>query len=210
MTKLCILNGPDIGLSFQLRDGATYVGRSIVNDIQIEDQTVSRRHLKTIKRGNRFFIADQKSQNGTFFNGRIIAPGLEIQVNEEQPIAIGMTVICLGQECMEQMISLVDSIGLNRATGERSGIFMAHGDKNNQKKLELPYKVSEVLDENMPTNEGLGRILHYVFDLLKRIDRAAFILVDPETETILDVISKSSERAGESTLPIARRLSGES
>jgi len=49
MTKLHILNGPKIGRSFELSDVATYVGRSLDNDIQIEDKTVSRKHLKIVK-----------------------------------------------------------------------------------------------------------------------------------------------------------------
>jgi pSer/pThr/pTyr-binding forkhead associated (FHA) protein len=51
MTKLYILNGSEMGLSFELKDGTNYVGRSFENDIQIEDKTVSRRHLKIEKKG---------------------------------------------------------------------------------------------------------------------------------------------------------------
>jgi GAF domain-containing protein len=58
--------------------------------------------------------------------------------------------------------------------------------------LELLYKVSELLTANSPINETLEKILDCIFDFLRRIDRAAFILVDPETEKILDVISRSN------------------
>ena len=134
MTKLYILNGPEMGQSFELKDGATYVGRSFENDIRIEDKTVSRRHLKIDKRGSKYFITDLKSQNGTFFKGNIIAPGIEIQAEEGQPMAIGMTVLCFGRGCVEYMMSLVDSIGLTAEIARESGIFLAHGDKTNQKK----------------------------------------------------------------------------
>jgi 3',5'-cyclic-nucleotide phosphodiesterase len=198
MPKLYILNGPEIGQSFQLKDGTTYVGRSLENDIRIEDKTVSRRHLKIDKKGNKFFITDLKSQNGTFFNGNLIAPGIELQAEKGQPIAIGMSVICLGRGCVESMMSLVDSIGLTSEVGGESGIFIAHGDKTNQKKLELLYRVSEALTRNLPINETLEKVLDQLFEFLKTIDRAAFILVDSESETILDVISKSGKPADES------------
>jgi adenylate cyclase len=193
MTKLYILNGPEMGQSFELRDGTTYVGRSLENDIRIEDKTVSRRHLKIIKTGNKLFITDLKSRNGTFFNGNLIAPGIELQAKEGELIAIGMSVICLGHECVESMMSLVDSIGLTSEVGGESGIFVVHGDKTNQKKLELLYRVSETLTLNLSINETLEKVLDQLFEFLKRIDRAAFILVDPATEWISDVISRTSK-----------------
>jgi adenylate cyclase len=198
MTKLYILNGPEMGRYFDLEGGATYVGRSLENDIRIEDKTVSRRHLKIDKRGNKYFITDLGSQNGTFFNGNIIAPGIELQAEEGQPVAIGMTVLCLGRGCVEYMMSLVDSIGLTAEGARESGIFLAHGDRTNQKKLELLYQVSEALTLKLPVNDTLKIVLDQLFAFLKRIDRAAFILVDPDSGQILDAISRSSEPSAES------------
>jgi hypothetical protein len=192
------LNGPEMGRSFELKDGATYVGRSFENDIRIEDKTVSRRHLKIDKRGDNFLITDLGSQNGTFFNGNLIAPGIELQAEEGLPMAIGMTVICFGRACVEHIMSLVESIGLTAEVARESGIFLAHGDKTNQKKLELIYRVSEALMLKIPINETLEIVLHQLFHFLKRIDRAAFILVDPKSQTIMDVISKSSKPSVES------------
>jgi 3',5'-cyclic-nucleotide phosphodiesterase len=198
VTKLHILNGPKIGRSYELSEVATYIGRSLDNDIQIEDITVSRRHVKIVKKGSKYFITDLKSLNGTFFNGNYIAPGLELELKEGVPIAIGMSVICLGTGCAEYMMSLADSIGLTAEVARESGIFLAHGDKTNQKKLELLYRVSEVLTLKQPINETLEIVLDQLFEFLKRIDRAVFILVDPRSETILDVISKSSKPSVES------------
>jgi putative methionine-R-sulfoxide reductase with GAF domain len=199
MTKLYILNGPGMGESFELRDGTTYVGRSLENDIRIEDNTVSRRHLKIDKKGKKYLITDLESRNGTFFNGNLIAPGIELQAKEGEPIAIGMSVICLGHGSVESMMSLVDSIGLTSELGGESGIFVVHGDKTNQKKLELLYRVSETLAPNLPIYETLEKVLDQIFEFLKSIDRAAFILVDPESETILDVVSKACEPENESS-----------
>ena len=199
MSKLHILNGPETGRSYELQHGITYIGRSIDNDIQIKDSTVSRRHLKIVKRGERYFVTDLQSRNGTFFNGNFIAPGLELEVKQGVPIAIGMSVVCLGEGCKEQMIPFLDSIGLTKQTGEESGIFVENRDKTNQRKLELLYKVSDLLKENLPINQTLEKILDYVFDLLKRIDRAVFILVDPETEKILDLISRTAKPSADTT-----------
>ena len=201
MAKLHILNGPEIGRSFELRDVATYVGRSPDNDVQIKDKTVSRRHIKIVRKGNTYLITDLNSRNKTFFNGNYLAPGLELEVRKGMPIAIGMTVICLGDECITQMMPFLDSIGVTKETDKESGIFLVHGDKTNQKKLELLYKVSDLLRENLPVNQTLEKILDHIFDLLRGIDRAAFILVDPETENVSDVISRTN-KPGDNATPL--------
>lgn len=199
MTKLHILNGPDIGQSFELIDGATYLGRSIDNNIRIEDKTVSRRHLRIVKKGPKYFVMDLKSRSGTFYNGNYLASGVEHEVKEGVPIAIGMSVICIGGRSVEEIVPFLDSIELTRESGEQSGIFEVHREKTNQKKLELLYRVAVTLSKDSPLDEVLKEILDHIFELLSRIDRGAFILVDPDTETIADVISKPYNLSDEST-----------
>ncbi|MEJ2724789.1 MAG: FHA domain-containing protein [Deltaproteobacteria bacterium] len=193
MARLYILNGPETGRSFELNRNSIYVGRGSDNDIQIVDRTVSRRHLRIQKRGKRYFLTDLESRNGTFFHGSYVAPGLELEVKQGVPIAIGMSVICIGEGCLEQMVPFLDSVGLLKETGEGSGIFEEHRDKTNQKKLELLYNVSDVLMKNLPERETLQKVLDNIFDLLFRIDRGAFILLDPETKEIRDVVFKSKK-----------------
>ena len=191
MTKLYVLNGPQGGLSFDLNEGPTYIGRSPDNDIQIEDKTVSRKHLRILKRGDTYYITDLKSRNGTFFNGNYLAPAIELEIKEGVPVAIGMSVICLGEACREHMTPFLDSIGLTNETGEESGIFQEHREKTNQRKLQLLYDVSNVLTESLPMREALQKILDHIFDLLRRIDRGAFILLDPETHEIREIVFRS-------------------
>ena len=123
MVKLYVLSGPQKGLSFELKEGRTYIGRSSDNDIQIEDRTVSRRHLRILKTGNAYYISDLKSRNGTFFNGHYLAPAIEVEIKEGVPITIGMSVICFGEICKKHMLPFLDSIGLSKKASEESGIF---------------------------------------------------------------------------------------
>jgi 3',5'-cyclic-nucleotide phosphodiesterase len=192
MTELHVLSGPETSQVFQLDDDAIYIGRARVSNIRVEDKTVSRRHVKIVRRGDKYFITDLKSRNGTSINGNYIAPGLEVEVKESEPITIGMTVLCLGKECKEELSSFLDSAELKKESYEQSGIFEQHGHKTNQKKLELFYKVSEVLRKKPPVKEALEEILNHILGLLGRVDRGAFILTDPETEKTVDVISRSN------------------
>lgn len=193
MDKLHVLNGPEMGQVFEFKDSPTYVGRSEDNDIRIENKTVSRRHLKIVKRENRFFVTDLKSENGTFIGGDPISPGVEVEVEEGWPITIGMCMICLGELPPEQLLPFLDPIGFTEDMAGESGIFAAPQDRTYRKKLEFLFKVSRVIKKDFHINEALEKTLEYILDLLKRIDRVAFILVDPETEKVLDVVSKSKK-----------------
>jgi adenylate cyclase len=190
MSELRVLNGPDIGRSFQLKEGHTSVGRSRENDIQIKDGTVSRLHLRISRKGDRYFLIDLGTQNGTFYDGKYLAPGVEVEAKEGIPIAIGMTILSIGEASLGQTMSFLDSVGLTMETGEDSGIFDVHREKTNQKKLEFIYKVSDLLMQDLPREDTLGKILDLILELLVRIDRAAFILVDPEARKVTQLITR--------------------
>jgi hypothetical protein len=95
-----------------------------------------------------------------------------------------MSVICVGKGCKKEIMPFVDSIQLNRQSTEYSEIFEVHPDSTGQRKLELLYKVSNTLSENWPLNEMLEKTRNYIFQLLARIDRGAFILVIRKLERL--------------------------
>ena len=110
MDKLYIVSGKYEHLSLGLKDQTTHIGRSPENDIQIEDNYVSRKHLELYKKGDTYFIRDLNSANGTFFNGEKIGSKVEQRVKEGDTIVIGMTLICLGESCSERVLSFLDSV----------------------------------------------------------------------------------------------------
>ncbi len=193
MSKLYILNGPEIGQSFQLRDGVNFVGRSLDNEIRLTDKTVSRKHLRVVKREDKYLIRDLKSRNGTFVNGEFMTPGNEVEIREGAPIAIGITVICIGRGCEEQITPFLDAIELIDETNEFNRTLDMQRDRVALQKLKFLYKVSNVLAEDLPLKKRLEKILVHIFDLLKRIDRGVFVLVDPETEQVKEIIYKSNK-----------------
>jgi hypothetical protein len=207
MHKLHVLNGPEMGQAFELEDGLTYVGRSEDNDIQINDKTVSRRHLKIVLRDNRLFVTDLKSENGTFISGDPITSGLEIEVEEGEILTIGMCMICLGQGPVEEMIPFLEPIGFTDETGEILADFAAYRDQTNHRRRAFLSKVSEIIEGNLPLKEALREILENIFVLLKRIDRVAFVLIDPDTQEILDVVSSSKQTTSDTyCLEVVKRV----
>ena len=73
---------------FVLRKEHTSIGRSLENDIVIENSHVSRHHAEIVLHGREFYIADKSSSNGVWVNGKQIkepvrlTPGDHISIEE--------------------------------------------------------------------------------------------------------------------------------
>jgi sigma-B regulation protein RsbU (phosphoserine phosphatase) len=204
MTKLHVINELSKGESHELERDITYVGRSADNDILVKDKFVSRKHLKILCKENRYIIEDLKSTNGTFINGRQIRPGVEYEVSEGLPIAIGMSVICMGETCPEDILAFLNSIDVARDISRKFGLSIKDRRQTPQKNMELIYKVSNVLMESSDLGEIAEKILNYIFRLLKRIDRGALILIDRKTGKISEAITESRKPGADKSEAFSR------
>jgi len=79
---LVVRGGPQAGLRFALLDRVTSLGRSVENDISLDDITVSRRHAVIERTGEHFIIHDNGSLNGTYVNQHRIT-SVELQHGDE-------------------------------------------------------------------------------------------------------------------------------
>jgi pSer/pThr/pTyr-binding forkhead associated (FHA) protein len=206
MGKLYVLNGLDEGNSFSLKEGVNTIGRSFENDIILRDKTISRQHLRIVKEANEYRVADLASKNGTFFSGKYLPPDTEFEAKEGMPIVIGMTVVGIGEASVTMTKPYLESVGLTEEAGEESGIFIIHRDKTNQKKLETLYKVSNVLEQNLPLNEALDKVLEIIAELLVEIETASIILIDPFTTKIVLFAHKSRKTEGSHPLKFSPQV----
>jgi len=190
MTKLHILKGPCKGQSFELESDEIYIGRSPENDIQIRDKSVSRNHLKLIRKEDEYFIRDLKSTNGTFVDGEKISSGIEFEVGEGLPFAVGKTEVCIGEECLEDIESGQDSSEFAKKPPVNGKEAAKTRPFTFQKNMELMYNVCHVLMESLDIDDILRKILDQILDLFKRTDRGVIILIDHETKAISEEISR--------------------
>jgi hypothetical protein len=72
MALLIVINGATIGKNFQIKHNLTTIGRNPESDIWLNDPTVSRRHAIIRRRGDRFFVDDVGSSNGTFLHRELV------------------------------------------------------------------------------------------------------------------------------------------
>ena len=86
-------HGPGTGQLLPIGEGALILGRSSSCDLRLPHASISRRHARLTRRGERLFLEDLGSQNGTFLDDERLAGPRELQVG--QRIHIGPAVLRL-------------------------------------------------------------------------------------------------------------------
>jgi 3',5'-cyclic-nucleotide phosphodiesterase len=193
MTTLYIIDGHDKRQTVEFSGDSLLLGRSPDSDLQIKDHFVSRKHLRISRKGSRIFIKDLNSRNGTFVNGEPINPGIEVELPEGVPVVMGMTVLCFGEGCAEEIQGFLGSIDVSGLEPEEMEGLAEDRPLTAQKNMELMIRVSDLLTRSKDIRETLKEILNCIFELLVRIDRAAIILLDPEKAKIKEVIYRMRE-----------------
>jgi len=207
MTELYVTEGPYQGHSFTLRKDAVYLGRSSENDILIKDNSISRRHLKISREGKKYFIEDLKSKNGTLLRGEPIEPGQVVEIEKGCPIQLGNTTVCLGEPFSEQVtgtFSPRDTTELGDF--DDTGSFLRDRPGTPYKNMELVFKVSGVLMQSLNIQEILEKVLDYIFELFKRIERGAILLVNRKTGKLEEIIARSRYESGNTTVGYSRTV----
>ena len=86
-------HGPGTGQLLPVSEGALILGRSSSCDLRLPHASISRRHARLTRRGERLFLEDLGSQNGTFLDDERLAGPCELQPG--QRIHIGPAVLKL-------------------------------------------------------------------------------------------------------------------
>jgi PAS domain S-box-containing protein len=203
MSRLFVLNGLEKGAIHDIKEEVIFLGRSPDNHIQIKEKHISRRHLKIVRKGDKYFIEDLRSTNGTYIRDKQIIPGKVFEVKEGVPIGVGNIFFSLGREYKRDVASLqkfVDPASPLNDTAEMDR------PKTSMRNLELIYSVSKILMQSLDLNELFEKILDHIFDLLKRIDRGAILLIDSRSGKITRVIARTNDDAKYAARPYSRTV----
>jgi len=83
----------DIGKVFTLTKPGLIVGRRTAQyapDIELNDEVVSRRHVEILLKGDRYFVRDLGSTNGTMLDDDRILPGNLYELKHNSKIGLGV------------------------------------------------------------------------------------------------------------------------
>ncbi len=91
---LLVVQGPDEGKTYDVREFPVVIGRDTSNQMRLNDDMASRRHAELRFRDGGLFLRDLLSTNGTFVNDNLIT---EVEVNPGDRIRIGRNVLRVGE-----------------------------------------------------------------------------------------------------------------
>ncbi len=87
-------DAPDQHLSVD--KDSVILGRGEECDIHLNVRQVSRQHVRIFRQGNRYFIEDLESKNGTWINGQQLKGSRELTDGDEIQLALAVRLIFIG------------------------------------------------------------------------------------------------------------------
>ena len=122
--SLTILTGTAAGQLFKCGKAAVVIGRSPQADLRLEDDGISRQHVRIRSETGRSWVEDLESRNGTYVNGERIKGGVELRDGDKIQVGLG-TVLRFGfQDALdesfhENLLSSALRDGLTRLFNKR-------------------------------------------------------------------------------------------
>ena len=108
---MCLL-GPDelIGKCWPVKKREISMGRSRKCDICIPDPALSKKHLLIYhEEGNKTFVADQSSTNGTLLDEEKLKANTKVELKDNQKITLGKTVLRFLDKSNPEIISIQEN-----------------------------------------------------------------------------------------------------
>jgi hypothetical protein len=202
---LRVLDGADRGRAFDGLETPVTIGREEGNVIQLNDERVSRFHVKVQSDGERLVLTDLESTNGTKVNGedvrlRVLRPGDLIQV--------GRTMLLVGSR--EQIADRLGKLPPQECKGwfkfksaeqDNSDSSMPWTDVENLQEFLFNHEPPELPDDLSPTQAAqLSELLDYLrvrirglLSTVKEEKSARLSLAATEWQKLLDLQSRLAE-----------------
>ena len=163
MSRLIIIQGPGKGRRIEPLDTGLVVGRQQGLELTLDSAAVSRRHARLSWEGERVYVEDLGSSNGTFIN--------ETRITERQPLWPGDT-LRIGASVIEwEAAPRTDlEMTIHRQTAavtSNAELFRDNAGPKLQAVLQLAHELGQALDAELVLN----RLLEQLLTLFPHADR---------------------------------------
>jgi len=201
---LFFLSGPQQGHLFTLTEGTTLIGRSQECDLVINDNRISRKHLKFKLKEGKAVIEDLDSTNGTFVNGEK-TKHRELKMNDK--VHMSPTTVfkySLADEDEKVALNELYELGVNDPlTGvynKRYFMERLEEELNHAKRFEIPISLAMIdIDHFKKINDSYGhlagdQVLIKTAELMKSICRNTDILARYGGEEFSIILKNTDEK----------------
>jgi len=169
--RLVVIDGPDRGAAFHLKDGEHVVGRAVDAEVRLNDEAISRRHaILTVDDGD-MTVVDLGSHNGTLVNGQRVESG---------PVAVGDHVrfgdtTCRVEPGASSAVATVNVRIVDAGADAPIESRTAGSLPEDSQRLALLYEVGNTINSALRLDKLLDRILVTIFDVVPA-ERGAILL----------------------------------
>jgi len=199
--SLFVIRGNDQGTRFELEGESVGVGRDSSNAVQLHDTEVSRQHAEIRRAEEGYVVADLKSSNGTFVNGRRVE---QHRLSSGDQVQVGGTLMLFTRPPEESGEDLTDHINIahDSQTGDESHIIHSVSQEEGSRtfrleasvpedswlararsNLQVMYRTALAVSHTLEIDELLDRIMELIFEWVEA-DRGCVMLVDPDTKSL--------------------------
>ncbi len=182
MVAIHIIQGPDKGRTFELPDRENVVGRQSPT-AELNDSTVSRRHLRLFPENGKWIVEDLGSANGTYLNGVRLRKAMDVHRGDQ--IRCGATLLVFGGQGRPAPVeldaegNLVDAAIVATVPSNEDSVVIPTPEANAQAvdNLRFLYDLTGEISSIFNVDLLLQRVLDRVFDVLKA-DRGYILLIE--------------------------------
>ena len=189
MPTLHVLQGPDKGRVYGTGQEPAVIGRT-TDQIQLTDNSASRRHAEIRPENGHWILTDLNSSNGTYLNGRrIVSP---TQLKHGDQIKVGSSLMVFGGDESDDGFSTTDALGdmveLGAAGEEGESSILSAVDASEDSVILQPpetadavaawnvvYRIAEMMGTIEPVDAFLVRVCDLIFDHLI-VDRLVMLM----------------------------------
>ena len=222
--RLEITSGPDKGQQYELSGGKYVLGRHPDCEIVVDVGSVSRQHCQVLAEGDRFFIEDLHSRNGTLVNGNAIQQRVALAVGDMIQICdVSFRFLDEWSPPASPDAELFNESSLGTLMFDddvSSSIIMSkvevsthHGQlklvSNAEVKLAALVEINRNLGQALALDEVLPKVLDSLFKIFVQADRGFIILKNLETNALIPRWTKLRRESEGENLRVSRTIINE-
>jgi sigma-B regulation protein RsbU (phosphoserine phosphatase) len=177
VTKLLrVLQGKNLHRQYELAESPVLVGRDESCQIEIDDDSVSRRHARLVLENGTYSIEDLQSRNGTLVNGKKLRG--KAALKDRDRIEIGITLFEFRSSPSVQYESGSGANPNVLCSMDATRVGEAVAPVNAEGKLKAILQITNALGKTLDLRAVLARMLDGLFQIFPQADRGLVLLRD--------------------------------
>lgn len=194
-----------------LEPGETIVGRSAACGLALDDASVSRRHAKVVVRGDRCYVGDYGSRNGTYVNQEPVTD--DVEVHDGAVITFGTVPVEVEQSAEDALMLSDDrnlivsphTVSIPLAETGRFSSGRSTGDIDGRRLLAMVSEISRTLVRPQPLITVLNRVVELAFGAVPA-ERGFLMLADPGTGALVPRVALNRDGSHPQKAQVSRTV----